>query len=120
MSRDGESNLTATVAQALPGAARFRVVGAFKAGIVARGTVRIAASAIGELSAFEAESDKASSVGEVQKQPARIELPPGVRLASLCRLLLNRRAYNRIVEPQIADMQFEFIEALRQGKPGVA
>jgi hypothetical protein len=45
-----------------------------------------------------------------------IVLPPGYQLARFLSFLLTREGYKRYVEPVIADMQSEYIEALSQGR----
>jgi hypothetical protein len=42
-----------------------------------------------------------------------VELPPGYRIATLASFILTKGAYQRYVAPQIADMQFEYIEAIK-------
>lgn len=41
-----------------------------------------------------------------------ILLPPGCRIAAIANFILTKGAYQRYVAPQIADMQFEYIEAI--------
>jgi|SRR5581483_1578105 len=47
--------------------------------------------------------------------PATVVLPPGYRLASIARFLLTRKAFERFVQPVIADMQREYIDAFAAG-----
>lgn len=49
-----------------------------------------------------------------------VVVPPGYRLAAALGFLLTRKAYKRFVEPQIADMQHEYIDALACGHDGHA
>jgi len=48
--------------------------------------------------------------------PPRVVLPPGGRLASILSVFLTRKSYKRLVEPVIADMQFEYTNALASGR----
>lgn len=45
-----------------------------------------------------------------------VALPPGHKLAAAAELLLTRGAFKRYVEPVIADMQQEYIEAIAAGR----
>jgi hypothetical protein len=44
-----------------------------------------------------------------------VALPPGYRLSVIAAFLLTRGAFKRYVEPVIADMQHEYIDALAAG-----
>jgi ferric-dicitrate binding protein FerR (iron transport regulator) len=47
--------------------------------------------------------------------PPIVILPPGYRLASIAKFLLTRKAFERFVQPVIADMQREYIDAFAAG-----
>lgn len=47
--------------------------------------------------------------------PKKVVLPPGYSLAKIASFLLTRGAYKRYVQPAIADMQQEYIDALAAG-----
>jgi hypothetical protein len=49
-----------------------------------------------------------------------IARPPGYLLLKLGRVLLTKRAYERLMVPHVADMQHEFCEALKEGRPAFA
>ena len=56
-----------------------------------------------------------SALGATVAKPsssALVVTPPGYRLAAILGFLLTRKAFKRFVEPVIADMQHEYIEAL--------
>jgi hypothetical protein len=53
-------------------------------------------------------------------EPPTIELPPGYRIAAIASVILTKGAYQRYVAPQIADMQFEYIEAIKAGDERLA
>ena len=48
--------------------------------------------------------------------PRVVAVPPGYKFAAILSFLLTREAYRRFVEPAIADMQHEYIEALAAGR----
>lgn len=47
---------------------------------------------------------------------ALIQRPPGYGLAAVARFVLTKGAYQRYVAPVIADMQFEYIDAIGKGR----
>ena len=51
----------------------------------------------------------------VAPRSVRIARPPGFLVTRFGGFLLTRKAYRRYVEPVIADMQFEYLEALAAG-----
>jgi len=72
------------------------------------------------------ESAKMPRIGPARRLPraplraTRIQTPPGARLARCATFLLTKDAYRRYVQPVIADMQFEYCEALAAGATGRA
>jgi len=43
--------------------------------------------------------------------------PPGVRLDHAARWFYSTRTYERVLQPALADMQFEYFQALHTGQP---
>lgn len=52
----------------------------------------------------------------IEKRPVKMALPPGQTYSVLGRLILTRKAYERILEPSITMMQEEYFEAYTQGR----
>jgi hypothetical protein len=49
-------------------------------------------------------------------KPRRIVHPPGSRLGHVLRILLTQRAYEKLVQPVIADAQHEYLKAVAAGR----
>lgn len=49
-----------------------------------------------------------------------VEPPVARRLERIASALLSKAVYKRYVEPQIADIQHEYYEAMQAGRPGLA
>jgi hypothetical protein len=50
----------------------------------------------------------------------RLTRPPGSFMQSTAEFLCSRKSYERVAKPIIADLQFEYFEALSQGRRGKA
>lgn len=122
--------LLAALDQGRPRGVKQAVAGLFRASIAGevivtnevykalkRRGLRVARSKDGALSIhlLQAAIQNVEPVLAAKNSPAPIQMPPGYRLAAILSFLLTRKAFKRYVEPVIADMQAEYIDALVLG-----
>lgn len=51
------------------------------------------------------------------RESSRLSIPPGSTLNGFARWLFSPRTYDHVLQPVLADLQAEYFEALREGRP---
>jgi hypothetical protein len=47
----------------------------------------------------------------------RVQVAPGVHIARVLQWIFSKKTYDRVFDPQIADLQWEYFKALKENRP---